>query len=86
MIFKLEIEEKTEYATSKNLLHLLKEYDNEYECFQDIINVTELSESEAKNIYIQNLDFNENDPESIPEMRLYDLAVGVEFCIIGLWV
>ena len=87
MIFKLIFEDKQEYAQAKSQLHLLQEYHKEYEGFEDILEVIEISEDEAKIIMITN---NEYDPElpiddefNYPEFSLYDTVVGDDFVVVG---
>ena len=36
MIYKLTFDDRTEFAQAKDMLHLLKSYDAEYEGFQDL--------------------------------------------------
>lgn len=83
MIFKLKFEDKTEFLTAKNQLHLLQSYEDEFYGFQEIEEVTEISEEEAKNIMLKNTDYDENDPEDLEEISLYDSAVGDDFCLVG---
>ncbi len=87
MIFKLIFEDKQEYAQAKSQLHLLQEYHKEYEGFEDILEVIEISEDEAKIIMLTN---NEYDPElpiddefNYPEFSLYDTVVGDDFVVVG---
>ena len=83
MIYKLVCEDRTEYAQAKNQLHLLQSYDEELEGFQDITEVIEISEEEAKSIMLSNPDYNENDPDDLKEWSLYDTCCGDDFQIIG---
>ena len=87
MIFKLIFSDKTEYAQAKSQLHLLQEWNNEYDDFYDIQEVIEVSEEEAKTIMLSN---NEYDPDlpiddefNYPEFSLYDSVVGDDFVIVG---
>ena len=87
MIFKLIFEDKQEYAQAKSQLHLLQEWNKEYDDFDDILEVIEISEEEAKTIMLSN---NEYDPElpiddefNYPEFSLYDTVVGDDFVVVG---
>jgi len=44
MIFKIKSPDRTEFAQAKSHLHLLQEYDKEYDGFHDIEEVTEVTE------------------------------------------
>lgn len=83
MIFKMEFEDRTEWWQAKNQLDLLQSYEREYEGFQDIKNVTEISDEDAKTIMLQNTEYDENDPESFKEISLFDMVVGDDFCLVG---
>lgn len=83
MIFKLKFDDRTEYATAKNQLHLLQSYESENQGFQEIEEVIEISDEEAKTIMLSNPDYDETDPDDMPEISLFDSAVGDEFLIIG---
>ncbi|HET8885565.1 MAG TPA: hypothetical protein VFM70_04340 [Salinimicrobium sp.] len=83
MIFKLKFEDKTEYLTAKNQLHLLQNYEEEFFGFQDIQEVIEISDEEAKKIMLKNIEYNENDPDDLEEFSLYDTSVGDDFCLVG---
>lgn len=83
MIFKLTFkddENRIDWCQAKNQLHLLQSYDEEYGDFQDIKEVVEISEEDAKTIMLQNTDYDENEPESI---SLYDTVSGDDFLIVG---
>lgn len=87
MIFKLIFSDKTEYAQAKSHLHLLQKWNEEYDDFDDILEVIKISEDEAKKIMLSN---NEYDPElpiddefNYPEFSLYDTVVGDDFCVVG---
>jgi hypothetical protein len=87
MIFKLIFEDKQEYAQAKSQLHLLQKWNKEYDDFEDILEVIEISEEEAKIIMLSN---NEYDPElpiddefNYPEFSLYDTVVGDDFVVVG---
>jgi uncharacterized protein YqhQ len=86
MIFKLIFSDKTEYAQAKSQLHLLQEWNNEYDDFEDIQEVIEVSEEEAKTIMLSNNEYNDELPESdenFKEFSLLDASCGEDFCIIG---
>ncbi len=84
MIFKLKFSGKTEYAQAKNQLHLLQQFNKEYDDFDDIEEVEEISNEEAKTIMLKNCDYNEEDPDDMSkEFSLWSSAVGNEFLIIG---
>ena len=86
MIFKLEFSDKTEFAQAKTQLHLLQEWNKEYDDFDDILEVTEISEEEAKTIMLKNNEYNDElpeDDENFKEFSLYDASVGEDFCVIG---
>lgn len=81
MIFKLQFTDRTEFIQAKSQLHLLQSYEAEYEGFQDINDVEEISEEEAKTIMLTNTDTSTFD--ECPEISLYDLSCGDDFTIIG---
>ena len=85
MIYKLICEDRTEFAQAKNQLHLLQSYDEEYEGLQDITDVIEISDEEAKTIMLSNPDYDEDNPtEDEPrEFVLFDMVVGDEFQILA---
>jgi len=86
MIFKLIFDDKQEYAQAKSQLHLLQEYHKEYEGFEDILEVIEISEEEAKTIMLSNNEYNPELPEdddNFKEFSLYDTVVGDDFTIVG---
>lgn len=83
MIFKLEFENRTDYAQAKSELHLLQSYEKEYDDFQEILAVEEIEPNKAKEIMLKNVDYDENDPMDTPEFTLFDQACGDDFVIIG---
>ena len=83
MIYKLKFDDRTEYATAKNQLHLLQSYESENQGFKEIEEVIEISEEEAKTIMLSNSDYDETDPDDMPEISLFDSAVDDEFMIVG---
>lgn len=83
MIFKIVCEDRTEFAQAKSMFHLLKSYDEENESIQKINEVIEISEEEAKTIMLSNPDYNEEDPDDMKEIPLFDSVCGDDFLIIG---
>lgn len=86
MIFKLIFEDKQEYAQAKSQLHLLQEWNKEYDDFEDILEVIEISKEEAKKIMLSNNEYNPELPEgddNFKEFSLYDTVVGDDFSVVG---
>ena len=83
MIFKLEFNDRTDYAQAKSELHLLQSYEKEYDDFHEIIAVEEIEPKKAKEIMLKNLDYDESDPLDTPEFSLYDQNNGTDFQILG---
>ena len=86
MIYKMEFScGITEYCTAKGEFHLLKEYSNEYELdLDDVEGVTLISDEEAKSIMVKNTEYDEDNPDDMPEeLCLFDLATGDDFAIIS---
>ncbi|NHN26782.1 hypothetical protein FIA58_013940 [Flavobacterium jejuense] len=85
MIFKIKFSDKIEYAQAKGWANLFEEYTSEYgqDEFNKIECISNVSETEAKNIKIVNPDYNEKIPNDVKEFSLYDLASGDYFCILG---
>ena len=86
MIFKLIFEDKQEYAQAKSQLHLLQEWNKEYDDFEDILEVIEISEDEAKTIMLSNNEYNPELPEdddNFKEFSLYETVVGDDFAVVG---
>ena len=83
MIYKLTFEDKTEWCQAKSQLHLLQSYEKEINGFQDIQEVTEISEEEAKSIMLINTEYDENDPTDGKEIPLFDFVSGDDFAIVG---
>ena len=83
MIYKLKFEDRIEWCQAKSQLHLLQSYEKEHGGFQEIEEVTEISEAEAKTIMLKNSDYNESDPTDMKEFSLYDTVVGDDFVIVG---
>ena len=86
MIFKMTFDDgRIDWCTAKNQLHLLKEYDKRFDLIlQEIEEVKEVLEEEAKTIIVRNTEFDEDKPDDMPEeISIYDLAIGDDFCIIA---
>lgn len=83
MIFKLQFDDRTEWCQAKSQLHLLQSYEKEHDGFQDIEEVTEISEEEAKTIMLKNTDYDESDVNDAKDFSLYDVSVGNDFLILG---
>lgn len=86
MIFKIKREDfSIEWCTAKDILHLLKSYDKEFDlCIQDIMSIEEISAEQAKEISVTNLDYVEGEENDMPEtIPLSTLVSGDEFCIIA---
>lgn len=89
MIFKLTLEHGTiEYATALDKEDLLVQYAKEIgqEAADEIEEVEEISEEAAKDIWLVNGEYNEDDPNFyMPEkIQLWALAAGTtDFMIVG---
>jgi hypothetical protein len=86
MIFKLFFEDKQEYAQAESQLDLLQNYNEEYGGIEDILEVIEISEEEAKTIMLSNNEYNSELPEddyNFKEVSLYDTVEGEDFVIVG---
>lgn len=86
MIYKLTFDDgRIDWCTAKNQLHLLKSYDKEYDLpLQELENIDEISEEEAKTILVLNAEFDEDNPDDMPEqLSIWELAVGDEFAIVA---
>jgi hypothetical protein len=85
MIYKLTfIDDRIDWCTAKDPLHLLKSYDADYDLsLQEIETMEELSDEVAKTTMVSNMDYDETDPDDVETISIYDLAVGDEFCIIA---
>ena len=83
MIYKIISKDKMEYAQAKNMLHLLKSYDEENDGIQELTEVIEISDEEAKTIMLMNTDYNEDDPDDLKEISLFDSVCGDDFQIVG---
>jgi len=87
MIYKLtfkEDENRIDWCQAGSLLHLLQSYAEEYTDFQDIKEVVEISDEEAKTIMLQNTNYDENNPyEMEKEFSLFDTVSGDDFLVVG---
>ncbi len=85
MIFKLTFNDgRIDWITAKSQLHLIKEYDKEFDLpIQEIEDLQEISDDEAKTTMLKNTDYDEDDKEDAAEISLYDLSVGDDFQIVG---
>lgn len=86
MIYKLTFEDgRIDWCTAKNELHLLKSYDADFDLpLQEIEDLQSITDEEAKTIMVKNTEFDEDNPDEMPEqISLYDLSVGEDFAIIA---
>lgn len=86
MIYKITFEDGTiNWCTAKDELHLLKSYDADFDLpLQEVESLEEISEEEAKTIMVRNTEFDEDEPDDMPEeLSIWELAVGDDFCIIA---
>ncbi|AXP79205.1 hypothetical protein CJ739_105 [Mariniflexile rhizosphaerae] len=86
MIFKLTFDDgRIEWCTAKDQLHLLKSYDADFDLpIQEIESIDHISDEEAKTIMVRNIEFDEDNPDDMPEeICLYDLSVGEDFVLIA---
>lgn len=83
MLFKLEFQERNEYAQAKSLSHLREEYEKEYGDNEPLLEemITIISEEEAKKIILKNMD--ESTSEECPEFSLWDIAGGDYFAVLA---
>lgn len=86
MIYKLTFEDgRIDWCTAKNELHLLKSYDADFDLpLQEIEDLEEITEEEAKTIMVNNTEFEEDNEDDMPEkLSIWELAVGDDFEIIA---
>lgn len=85
MIYKLTFDDgRIDWCTAKSQLHLLKSYDKDFDLpLQEIENIEEITSEEAKTIMVANTEYDEDDPEDLEQIPIYDLAVGEDFAIIA---
>ena len=86
MIYKLTFDDgRIDWCTAKDQLHLLKSYDKDYDLpLQEIESIEEIEEEQAKTIMVNNTEFDEDNPDDMPEqLSIWELAVGDDFEIIA---
>jgi ERCC4-type nuclease len=86
MIYKLTFDDaRIDWCTAKDQLHLLKSYDKYFDLsLQELESIDKISEEEAKTIMVSNTEFDEDNPDDMPEqLSIWELAVGDDFCIIA---
>lgn len=86
MIYKLTFEDgRIDWCIAKDQLHLLKSYDEENNLeIKNVKSIEEITDEEAKSIMVRNTEFDEDNPNDMPEqICLLDLAVGTDFTIIA---
>ena len=86
MIYKLTFDDgRIDWCTAKDQLHLLKSYDKDFDLpLQEVDSIEEIGEEQAKKIMVINTEFDEDNPEEMPEkISIWELAVGDEFDIIA---
>ena len=83
MIFELKFTDREEFVQARSMANMVANYTMEYgeeEVFR-IKNVKVIRDEDAKTITLRNTDTSTFD--ECPEISLYDLSCGDEFCIIG---
>jgi hypothetical protein len=87
MIFKLTFDNgRIDWCTAKDQLHLLKSYDADFDLsLQEIESIDEISEDEAKIIMVRNTEFDEDNPDDMPEeLSIWELSTNdVDFKIVA---
>jgi hypothetical protein len=88
MIYKLNFEEgNIEWVTAKSQFHALKSYHTDITdiSLDEIEGIEEITDEEAKNTMVRNSDFDEDNPDGMPEfISLYDLGGNTEdFSVIA---
>ncbi len=86
MIYKLTFTDgKIDWCTAKDQLHLLKSYDTDFVLsLQEIESIDQISDDEAKSIMVHNTEFDEDNPDDMPEkISVFDLSVGEDFAIVA---
>lgn len=85
MIYKLTFEDgRTDFCTAKDIVHLLKSYDADFDLpIQELESLEEISEEESKKIEVRNTEYDEADPEDEEMIKLWELAVGDDFAVIA---
>ena len=77
MIYKLTFDDgRIDWCTAKDQLHLLKSYDADFDLpLQEIESLEEISDALAMTTMVANTEYDENDPEDVETISVYDLAV-----------
>jgi hypothetical protein len=86
MIYKIEFENgQIDWCTAKDIVHLLKSYDDEIGLsIQELKEIEEIPEEASKSIMVNNIEYDEDYPEEMPEtISLWGLATGNDFVIIA---
>lgn len=86
MIFKIIYEDgEMQYCVAKNMFHLLKSYDANYDLkLQEIDDIKEISDDEAFEIMIENEEYDELNPGLEPkEYRLSEMLSSCDFAIVA---
>lgn len=84
MIFKLLfIGNKAIFAQGQSELHVLQSYSIEYEDFLKIKKVVHITDDEAKDIWLNNEDYDADDKLSPEKISLFSLSMGNRFEILG---
>ena len=87
MIFKLTFDDgRIDWCTAKDQLHLLKSYDADFDLpLQEIESIDEITDVEAKTIMVRNTEFDEDNPDDMPEeLSIWELATNdVDFKIVA---
>jgi hypothetical protein len=81
MIFKLTFPDKTLFAQAKNLTQLHVEYNKEYDDHEYLEMTETISEEEAKEIMLKNID--ESTFGECPQISLLDTVCGDDFVVVG---
>jgi hypothetical protein len=72
------------FGIIKDVLHLLQSYDSELDLsIQDLEQIEDISEEEAKTIMVANVDYDEDNPNDNENISLYDLALNDDFNLIA---
>lgn len=86
MIFKMTWDDhRIDWCTAKDILHLLKSYDREFDlCLQDIVSVEIVPNDAASVIEVANTEYSDGIENDMPKtLILSDLASGDNFEIIA---
>lgn len=87
MIYKITWEDgRIDWCTAKSQIHLLKSYQEDYEFeLQEIEDIEEISDEKAKEIMVDNTEYDEGSDNNMPEeISLFDLGGNyIDFQIIA---